>query len=77
VDRRDDIRAELSRSGVDSAVHYPIPCHKQPAYTAFAPLPVVERAAGRILSLPLFPHITERQVEHVAASLNAAVGRRA
>ncbi len=75
VDGRDAVRAELSRRGVDSAVHYPVPCHMQAAYTAFAPapLPVAERAAGRILSLPIFPHITERQVEHVAASLNAAV----
>jgi dTDP-4-amino-4,6-dideoxygalactose transaminase len=75
VDGRDVVRAELSRHGVDSAVHYPVPCHRQPAYAAFAPspLPVAERAAGRIMSLPLFPHITERQVEHVATSLNAAV----
>ena len=75
VDDRDEVRAELADRGVDSAVHYPVPCHRQPAYTEFAPgsLPIAERAAGRIVSLPLFPHISEPQVEHVTASLNAAV----
>ena len=72
MDQRDDAMDALRDSGIQSAIHYPIPCHHQAGYTTYATtaLPVVERAAGEILSLPLFPHITERQIEHVCQSLN-------
>jgi dTDP-4-amino-4,6-dideoxygalactose transaminase len=50
------IRA-LDAAGVGWGIHYPVPCHRQPAFAAYGrgPLPVAERAAGRILSLPMFP----------------------
>jgi dTDP-4-amino-4,6-dideoxygalactose transaminase len=71
---RDLVQGALARSGVQTGVHYRIPCHAQDPYRAFAPepLPVVERAAGEILSLPLFPHLTAWQVEYAAESLNRA-----
>ena len=72
VSRRDRIRAHLRAAGVETGVHYPVPCHKHEPYRRYAaePLPVAERAAGEILSLPLFPHMTEEQIRHVCGSLN-------
>ena len=75
VPSRDLVRQRLNRQGIETGVHYRVPCHLQEPYRGFAPdpLPAVEQAAGEILSLPLFPHITRRQVEHVAAQLNTIV----
>ena len=71
VANREAIRQALLNAGITTGVHYPTPCHLQPAYRHFtqAPMPVAERAATRILSLPMFPHITEQQIEWVAECL--------
>ena len=68
---RDAVRAGLARKGVATALHYPVPCHRQEPYRRYAdrPLPVVEAAADQILSLPLFPHMTDAQVDHVCGAL--------
>jgi dTDP-4-amino-4,6-dideoxygalactose transaminase len=68
---RDTVRAELARRGIETGVHYPVPCHRQPPLRRFAdhPLPVAERAAGELLSLPMFPHLTEDQVNLVCEAL--------
>ena len=75
VARRDGVRAELARRGIQTGVHYPVPCHLQPPLRRFAdrPLPVAEQAAGEMLSLPMFPHMTDRQVDYVCESLAAAL----
>jgi dTDP-4-amino-4,6-dideoxygalactose transaminase len=72
VPGRDGVRAHLTACGIETGVHYPVPCHRHPPYQGYAPepLPVAERTAGQILSLPLFPHITEAQVQHVCGRLN-------
>lgn len=74
---RDALRAELDRLGIETGVHYPVPCHRQPPLRPFAdrPLRVAEQAAGELLSLPMFPHLTESQVEFVCESLSAALGK--
>lgn len=71
VPRRDSVRAELAKRGIQTGVHYPVPCHKHPPLRRFArrPLPVAEQSAGELLSLPMFPHLTERQVDYVCESL--------
>jgi dTDP-4-amino-4,6-dideoxygalactose transaminase len=71
VGRRDDVRAELSRRGIQTGVHYPVPCHLQPPLRQFAsgPLPVAEQAAGELLSLPMFPHMTDSQADFVCEAL--------
>ncbi|HEY6584202.1 MAG TPA: DegT/DnrJ/EryC1/StrS family aminotransferase [Gaiellaceae bacterium] len=71
LDRRDEARESLRADGIESGIHYPIPCHLQPPYERYSTtsLPVAEQAAGEILSLPLFPHITESQIERVCSSL--------
>lgn len=73
VDKRDDLRAALAAEGVETQVYYPVPCHLQPAlkhlgYKA-GDLPEAERAAREVLSLPLFPGISEEQQDHVVAAI--------
>ena len=67
---------ELLARGVETGIHYPIPCHRQEPYGRFAhgSLPVAERAAEEILSLPMFPHITAEQIGYVSAVLDEVVG---
>jgi dTDP-4-amino-4,6-dideoxygalactose transaminase len=75
VSQRDRVRAELATRGIQTGVHYPTPCHWQPPLRQFAerPLPVVEQSAGELLSLPMFPHMTEGQVDRVCESLRDAL----
>jgi dTDP-4-amino-4,6-dideoxygalactose transaminase len=75
VTRRDSVRAELALRGIQTGVHYPVPCHRQPPLRPFAQraLPVAERSAAELLSLPIFPHMTDSQVDYVCESLCAAL----
>jgi dTDP-4-amino-4,6-dideoxygalactose transaminase len=68
---RDRVQAELSDRGIQTGVHYPVPCHQQPPLRRFAdgPMPVAEQAAAEILSLPIFPHMTPDQVDVVCDAL--------
>jgi dTDP-4-amino-4,6-dideoxygalactose transaminase len=69
---REAVRGHLSAAGIQTSVHYP-PAHRFAIYgAAGAAVPVTEDAAGRILTLPLFAHMTEEQVELVAATLREA-----
>ena len=65
-------------AGIGAGIHYPAPVHLTGAYAGLGlgegSFPVSERAAGEILSLPLFPHITPAQQEYVAEALGRAVG---
>jgi dTDP-3-amino-3,4,6-trideoxy-alpha-D-glucose transaminase len=71
--RRDALAAFLKDRGVSTLIHYPIPLHRQPAFSPFAPpegsLPVAEAAAGEILSLPMYPELTDDQARRVAAAV--------
>jgi dTDP-4-amino-4,6-dideoxygalactose transaminase len=71
VPGRDTVRAELERRGVQTGIHYPVPCHLQPPLARFAagPLPVAEQAAAELVSLPIFPHMTDEQVDFVCGQL--------
>jgi dTDP-4-amino-4,6-dideoxygalactose transaminase len=72
VSHRDQLRADLASAGIETGVHYPIPCHQQEPYQRFAtePLPVAEQAAKEIISLPLYPHMTHQQVGQVCQTLH-------
>jgi dTDP-4-amino-4,6-dideoxygalactose transaminase len=78
VEERDRVLASLNAQGIGAGVHYPVPLHEQPAYAhlGYRPedLPVSSRAARRVLSLPIYPEMTEAQVDRVAACLAAAAG---
>ena len=73
VPDRERIRSALSQQGISTGLHYPIPLHLQPAYKPFGwkrgDFPESERAAESILSLPMFPHITQEQVDYVCHTL--------
>ena len=64
----------LDAAGIGWGIHYPVPCHLQPAFARYAlePLPVAEAAADHILSLPLSPTLTNEQVERVSRVLDSA-----
>jgi dTDP-4-amino-4,6-dideoxygalactose transaminase len=77
VERRDAVLEAMRADGVQAMVHYPTPIHLQPAFgggAATGRFPVAEAMADRILSLPLFPHMTVEQVERSVAALRAAIG---
>lgn len=67
---RDSLRAWLGSHGVGTAIHYGRPVHEQPAYAgrlgAAVPLPLTEQAARQVLSLPMYPGLTDQQVGRVA-----------
>jgi dTDP-4-amino-4,6-dideoxygalactose transaminase len=76
---RDTFRAELEARGVPTLIHYPLPIHRQPAYSELAngpvPLENSERLADRIVSLPLYPELTDDEVAHVATAAREAALR--
>jgi dTDP-4-amino-4,6-dideoxygalactose transaminase len=80
VPNRDQVLECLHGMGIHAGVHYPVPVHLQPAFRdyGYAPgdFPVTEAAAARILSLPLYPHITPEQQSMVADGLRQALARR-
>jgi dTDP-4-amino-4,6-dideoxygalactose transaminase len=71
VPERDKVKVALAAEGISTGIHYRTPCHRQPAFAEFATrsMPVSERAANRILSLPMFPHLSEAQIQHVGDAL--------
>ncbi len=74
---RDQHRQTLNEQQIHTGVHYPIPIHLQPAYSdlgySAGDFPVAERAAAEVLSLPIFPEMTDAQVETVASALRVPV----
>lgn len=70
TEQRDALKAYLFEQGIHSYIHYPVPVHLQPAYLdlgyARGSLPVTEAAAAQVLSLPLYPEMTEDAVHQVS-----------
>jgi dTDP-4-amino-4,6-dideoxygalactose transaminase len=75
VDNREAFRARLADRGIDTAVHYPVPVHRQEAYRALAPagrsLAVSERLTETVVSLPLYPELTDAEAEAVIDAVSA------
>jgi dTDP-4-amino-4,6-dideoxygalactose transaminase len=73
VDGRDHVVSGLGARGIGAGIHYPVPIHLQEAYRArgfgAGTFPVTEEAAKRILSLPMYPEMTEPDVRRVADSV--------
>ncbi len=78
--RRDELRAFLSERGIASAVYYPTAVHLTPAFEYLGygagSFPEAEKAAGDVVSLPLWPEMTNEQVEEVCAAAAKFYGRR-
>jgi dTDP-4-amino-4,6-dideoxygalactose transaminase len=78
VPDRERLQADLKAKGIPTAVYYPIPLPQQKGYRQFpsAPVPVSERLARTVVSLPMHPYLDEptqdRIVEAVLESVNAA-----
>lgn len=75
TDNRDDLQKHLTAAGVQSGVHYPIPIHLQPAYASLGykrgDLPATEELAERVLSLPMFPELSNEQIDRVAEAVTS------
>ena len=72
---RDKVVALLQRQGIPTAVHYPVPIHRQPAYTdkcRWHDLPIAEHAAASVVSLPMHPYLTEAEQDAVVQGLGQA-----
>lgn len=73
VERRDALRDHLRAHGVDTAIHYPVPLHLQPAAAELGyrrgDFPVTERQSGRIVSLPVHQFLSTEDIEHVAGCI--------
>lgn len=74
---RDGLRESLEARGVQTGIHYPFPVHLQEAYQdiRYGPgdFPFSERAAGEVLSLPMFPELTAEQVETVSNAVRQSL----
>ena len=72
---RDPLKKYLVDKGIGTLIHYPVPIHLQPAHkekiaTAPAGLPVTEAMAAEVLSIPMFPELTDAAVDYVIEKLN-------
>lgn len=77
VAKRDTVQKRLTSGGVASTVYYPVPIHLQPIYGQLGykqgDLPESERAANEALSLPIYPELTDEQIEYIVSMLASAV----
>ncbi len=74
--RRDQLQEALLREGIASAVYYPVPLHRQEVFrdgsSRHASLPISEDLAARVLSLPIFPEITEGEIRRISDVINGS-----
>lgn len=80
VPERDRVLAELNNDGIGAGIHYPAPVHLLPAFSyldkGLGSFPLAERYAGEIISLPIYPGITQNQQEYVVQRLRSAIESR-
>lgn len=74
---RDMVMNRLLEAGIQTMVHYPVPLHLQEVFTDLGykkgDYPISENIAKEVLCLPIYPHITKKQIEYVAEKLRSAV----
>jgi len=77
--RRDALKKHLDANGIGNAVHYPMPLHLQKVYAnlGYKPgnFPVAEKASREVLSLPMFPELTDTQIQRVVAVVKGFFGK--
>jgi dTDP-4-amino-4,6-dideoxygalactose transaminase len=76
IENRDDVQKQLADAGIGTGIHYPVPVHLQKAYQCLGykpgDLPLTEKLATEILSLPMYPQITAEDQQFVAQKLAQA-----
>jgi len=79
-DDRDGLQAALHAADIQTGIHYPVPVHLQPAYAdlgcARGDFPQSEKAAAEVLSLPLYPEMTDEQIQRVSQALTGLAAAR-
>ena len=79
LDRRDALRDYLAAQGIGTSIHYPVPIHLQEAYAGSKnppPLPVSEKEAKRVLSLPLYPEMPAGDIDKVCDAVGDFLGKK-
>jgi dTDP-4-amino-4,6-dideoxygalactose transaminase len=80
VDKRDEMLAYLNGAGVDAKTHYPIAIHQQEGYPWGKPadlnvsLPLSEKSAANLISLPIYPELTQEEIDYVIHTVRAWEG---
>ncbi|OUL37199.1 erythromycin biosynthesis sensory transduction protein eryC1 [Nostoc sp. T09] len=74
---RQQIQDQLTADGIQTGIHYPIPCHLQPAFTnlgyQIGDFPQAEKLAKQILSLPMYPGLSNGQIQEVVAAITSTL----
>jgi len=77
--RRDEIQKFLSKNGIETMIHYPIPIHLQECYSYLGytegTFPITEKISKEMLSLPMFPELTEEEIRYVVQVIKQAIKR--
>jgi len=78
TEARDALQKHLNAADIQTGIHYPVPVHLQPAYSSLGhrqgDFPEAERQAARVLSLPMFPELTDEQIARVAEAIHVFAG---
>ena len=69
TDKRDKLLKKLNDKGIGAASYYPTPVHKTPFYKLKIKLPVTDWAASHVLSLPIHPNVTKKNIEFIAKTI--------
>ena len=77
VDNRDAVAKRLNEQGIPTAVHYPVPLHRQPCFAKHKPAacPVSDHLATEVVSLPCFPGLTAEEQDTVIAEVRRFYGK--
>jgi dTDP-4-amino-4,6-dideoxygalactose transaminase len=68
---RDKLQKYLAQRGISTVIHYPIPPHRQECYLSFKnqPLPIADKLAGEVLSLPISPMLNKGEIDFICNSI--------
>ena len=73
---REALQKRLKDEGIATGIHYPVPLHVQPAYQnrqiPLGSLPVTEAAASEVVSLPMYPELSETQLQRIVSAMTMA-----
>jgi len=79
IEDRETVASRLASAGVATGIHYPVPLHRQPAYAGMkldvGSFPIAEEQARTVLSLPMYPELSEEQILYIATELKDAVAQ--